>query len=218
MALDRGCTLLSVDRAPLDKELMNHPSILVLQGDAFLFRPSMAEKIIQEIRDRGENAEQKSQIIEFDSVKWNITAQGSDISSLLRKRETPETTESTRNPFQLSSRAPRFSHFHVDWLLCDVLAEPDRTASILKEWVVPARCRGFCITIKFRGTEDYAVLEKIKSLLHSASHTINIFEKDQAPKEKHFIINFSMMQFATTPRTNEVVVFGLWEEKGNLVL
>jgi 23S rRNA (cytidine2498-2'-O)-methyltransferase len=53
----------------------------------------------------------------------------------------------------------------VDWLLCDVIAFPERVFELLKRWLTERWCRQFCVTIKFRGSEDYAKLEPIKSWL-----------------------------------------------------
>jgi 23S rRNA (cytidine2498-2'-O)-methyltransferase len=53
----------------------------------------------------------------------------------------------------------------VDWLLCDVIAFPERVFELLKLWLTERWCRQFCVTIKFRGTDDYAKLEPIKSWL-----------------------------------------------------
>lgn len=57
----------------------------------------------------------------------------------------------------------------VDWLLCDMIAFPDRSISLLEEWVRRALCRRFVVTIKFRGKEDYDRLDGLKSFL--ARHT-----------------------------------------------
>lgn len=53
----------------------------------------------------------------------------------------------------------------VDWLLSDVIAFPDRIYELLERWLVRRRCRNFCVTVKFRGEEDYGVLDKFKALL-----------------------------------------------------
>jgi 23S rRNA (cytidine2498-2'-O)-methyltransferase len=50
----------------------------------------------------------------------------------------------------------------VDWLLCDVIAAPDRSIDLVLEWVRERRCRGFVVTIKFKGDGEYAVLDRLK--------------------------------------------------------
>ncbi len=95
VALKRGAKVVAVDRSPLRSDLMKHPLLEFVRGDAFRFVPP----------------------------------------------------------------AP------VDWLLCDVIAFPERVFELLKRWLTQRLCRQFCVTIKFRGTTDYAQLEPIKDWL-----------------------------------------------------
>jgi 23S rRNA (cytidine2498-2'-O)-methyltransferase len=53
----------------------------------------------------------------------------------------------------------------VDWLLCDVIAAPQRTIDLLLRWVRQRRTRRFVVTLKFKGTEDYPLLEHVKHAL-----------------------------------------------------
>ena len=55
----------------------------------------------------------------------------------------------------------------VDWLLSDVIAFPARSLELLETWLSRRWCRQFCVTIKFRGQEEYSRLEQCKSLLDS---------------------------------------------------
>jgi len=50
----------------------------------------------------------------------------------------------------------------VDWLLCDVIAAPERSIGLVLEWGRERRCRHFVVTIKFKGEEDYAQLDVLK--------------------------------------------------------
>ena len=54
----------------------------------------------------------------------------------------------------------------VDWLLCDVIAYPDRIMALLDTWLTRKDCRFFVVTLKFRGTSDYACIETCKTLLN----------------------------------------------------
>jgi 23S rRNA (cytidine2498-2'-O)-methyltransferase len=56
----------------------------------------------------------------------------------------------------------------VDWLLCDVIAFPQRIIELLQTWVAVRWCRRFCVTIKFRGTVEYSLLEPLKAWLAAA--------------------------------------------------
>ena len=53
----------------------------------------------------------------------------------------------------------------VDWLLCDVIAAPERSIGLVLDWARERRCRRFIVTIKFKGQGDYAKLEPLKSAL-----------------------------------------------------
>lgn len=45
-----------------------------------------------------------------------------------------------------------------DWLICDVIAAPQRTMELLVEWLTERLMRHFIVTIKFKGDEDYPLL------------------------------------------------------------
>lgn len=49
----------------------------------------------------------------------------------------------------------------VDWLICDVIAAPQRSMELLVEWLAERLMRHFVVTIKFKGTDDYPMLEDL---------------------------------------------------------
>lgn len=53
----------------------------------------------------------------------------------------------------------------VDWLLCDVIAAPERSIELVLDWARERRCRRFVVTIKFKGQSDYGKLEPLKAAL-----------------------------------------------------
>ena len=53
----------------------------------------------------------------------------------------------------------------VDWLLCDVIAAPERSIGLVIDWLKTGRCRRFIVTIKFKGTADYPKLDGLKAAL-----------------------------------------------------
>ncbi len=53
----------------------------------------------------------------------------------------------------------------VDWLVCDVIAAPERSMGLVTEWVREQRARRFIVTIKFKGHAEYAVLDQLKQEL-----------------------------------------------------
>ncbi|MGV3658562.1 MAG: SAM-dependent methyltransferase [Prosthecobacter sp.] len=50
----------------------------------------------------------------------------------------------------------------VDWLVCDVIAAPQRSIDLLLEWLREKRMRNFVVTIKFRGQDEYHLLDALK--------------------------------------------------------
>jgi 23S rRNA (cytidine2498-2'-O)-methyltransferase len=53
----------------------------------------------------------------------------------------------------------------VDWLLCDVIASPDRSIELILKWLGNRSARKFVVTIKFKGREQYGILEELKHAL-----------------------------------------------------
>jgi 23S rRNA (cytidine2498-2'-O)-methyltransferase len=50
----------------------------------------------------------------------------------------------------------------VDWLLCDVIAAPERTANLLISWLKNRWCRRFVVTLKVKDSTEGDVLAKLK--------------------------------------------------------
>lgn len=55
----------------------------------------------------------------------------------------------------------------VDWLVCDVIAAPERSIALLLDWVRNRRARRFIVSIKFKGASEYALLDPLKAELAS---------------------------------------------------
>jgi 23S rRNA (cytidine2498-2'-O)-methyltransferase len=53
----------------------------------------------------------------------------------------------------------------VDWLLCDVIAAPQRSIDLLIRWVRNGWAHRFVATIKFKGQSEYHALEQLKHAL-----------------------------------------------------
>jgi 23S rRNA (cytidine2498-2'-O)-methyltransferase len=53
----------------------------------------------------------------------------------------------------------------VDWLLCDVIAAPERSMDLLRTWVAQRWARHFVVTLKFKGTAGYDQLDELKRAL-----------------------------------------------------
>lgn len=50
----------------------------------------------------------------------------------------------------------------VDWLVCDVIAAPERSAAMLLEWLERSDTRWFVVTLKLKGEGDRARLADIR--------------------------------------------------------
>lgn len=53
----------------------------------------------------------------------------------------------------------------VDWLLCDVIAPPERSAGLLLHWLREGWCRHFVVTVKLKDSSGLEVLLRLKSEL-----------------------------------------------------
>ena len=62
----------------------------------------------------------------------------------------------------------------IDWLLCDLIAFPERTMELLDTWLSKRLCRRFVVTLKFRGDADYARVDDLQRLLnrHATGHRV----------------------------------------------
>jgi 23S rRNA (cytidine2498-2'-O)-methyltransferase len=52
----------------------------------------------------------------------------------------------------------------VDWLVCDVVAEPQRSLALVERWLSESLCRNLVVTIKFKGRADYGRLGTLPPL------------------------------------------------------
>lgn len=58
----------------------------------------------------------------------------------------------------------KFRHdARLDWLLCDVIAAPQRSMDLLVDWLQEGRMSHFIVSIKFMGTDDYPLIDQLKT-------------------------------------------------------
>ncbi len=93
LALQEGAAVTAIDRSPLREDLMRHPRLHFVRGDAFKYVSRCARRLV----------------------------------------------------------------------LCDVIAFPQRSIELLATWLRQRWCRQFCVTIKFRGQDDYGRLTECKN-------------------------------------------------------
>lgn len=95
IALQRGASVIAVDRSPLREDLMSHPKLTFIRGDGFSYDPDKP----------------------------------------------------------------------VDWMLCDIIAYPERSLQLLETWLSEKRCKHLCLTLKFQGQTDFSVIEQAEATL-----------------------------------------------------
>jgi len=113
VALNRGAQVTAVDRSPLRDDLMDHPGLRFLRGDAFQFEPRQS----------------------------------------------------------------------VDWLLCDVIAPPERSAELLLGWLQKRWCRHFVVTLKLKDASAGALLPRLKQNLPPLTHLLFLTRLSANKKE-----------------------------------
>jgi 23S rRNA (cytidine2498-2'-O)-methyltransferase len=74
---------------------------------------------------------------------------------------TPGVTAVTGNAFTYEPPRP------VDWLLSDIVCEPERAISLIDEWL--PRARNLVVTIKFKGRDHYAALSALTPIIERST-------------------------------------------------
>ncbi|MCO5166300.1 MAG: hypothetical protein M9894_08050 [Planctomycetes bacterium] len=96
---------------------------------------------------------------------WTALARGARVLAVDRAPLAPPAgghpllEERRGDAFRFEPDAP------VDWLLCDVIAAPERTLDLLDRWLAGAWCRRFVVNVKFKGTARQAPLDALRALL-----------------------------------------------------
>lgn len=103
---------------------------------------------------------------------WTYTAlqRGARVTAIDRSPLRDDLMRNPRLEF-LQTDAFRYAPTEpIDWLLSDIIAFPDRIRDLLADWLGARRCRLFCVTVKFRGRDDYAALEDVKRVLTASGY------------------------------------------------
>ncbi|MBL9113799.1 MAG: hypothetical protein JNJ83_02255 [Verrucomicrobiaceae bacterium] len=95
VAVNQGARVTSIDRSPLRPDLMAHPRVTFIKGDAFAHEPTS----------------------------------------------------------------------QVDWIVCDVIAAPERSIDLLLNLAKKAKMKHFAFSIKFQGDQDYHQVDKLAEQL-----------------------------------------------------
>ncbi len=103
------------------------------------------------------------------SWAWIALNLGATVTGVDRSAPEPSVMHHPRFEFKSGDAFKFVPAGPVDWLLCDVIAEPARTLSLLEEWLSAGRMRSFCVTMKFKGEKRGAEIQKMRALLRERS-------------------------------------------------
>ncbi|MGE3309888.1 MAG: SAM-dependent methyltransferase [Limisphaerales bacterium] len=100
---------------------------------------------------------------------WSYVAlnRGASVQAVDRSPLRSDLLANPRMTFQTGDAFQFRPSRRVDWLLCDVIAAPDRSIGLIRRWLSEGWCRRFVVTIKFRGDSDYPLLDPLKEHLPS---------------------------------------------------
>lgn len=98
---------------------------------------------------------------------WSYVAlsRGAHVTAIDRSPLRPDLMRHPRLAFHPGDAFAFTPERPVDWLLCDVIAAPERSLDLLRHWLDRNACRNFVVTLKFKGTADYPILDPVKSWL-----------------------------------------------------
>jgi len=71
----------------------------------------------------------------------------------------PRLTQLRRDGFSYAPAQP------VDWLLCDIIAEPRKSLALIERWLAQGWCRNLVAHLKFKGRLDYGPAQEARAFL-----------------------------------------------------
>lgn len=101
---------------------------------------------------------------------WSYVAlnQGADVTSIdrspLREDLMPKVTFSAEDAFKFMTPEG------FDWVVSDIICTPDRILELIEIWADSGKCQNFIFTIKFKGEEDYSILQDFKRKLRTLEY------------------------------------------------
>jgi len=95
---------------------------------------------------------------------WSYVAlqRGAHVIAIDRSELRDDLMRNPRLHFEVADAFKYKPPQQVDWLICDVIAAPQRSIDLLLEWLREGRMRHFIVTIKFKGTDEYHLLDQLK--------------------------------------------------------
>ncbi len=95
---------------------------------------------------------------------WSYVAlkRGARVTAIDRSELREDLMRNPRLHFETADAFKYKPQQTVDWLICDVIAAPQRSIDLLLEWLREGRMRHFIVTIKFKGDDEYPLLSQLK--------------------------------------------------------
>lgn len=160
---------LADEREKLRRMLSRHPGGIVPPA-VDKSAPSRAfAKLVEALDEWGTNLQTGDRVVDLGaspgSWTWLALEQGANVVAIDRSPLREDLMSEARCEFLSGDAFAYEPPQPVDWLLSDLIAFPERIIELLEKWLRQGWCRQFCVTIKFRGDEDYPRLMEIKRLL-----------------------------------------------------
>lgn len=129
--------------------------------------PSRAfAKVIESELRLGRQIEAGQTVVDLGASpgSWSYVAvkRGAHVIAIDRSELREDLMRSPRLRFETADAFKYKPPQTVDWLICDVIAAPQRSIDLLLEWLRERRMRHFIVTIKFKGADEYPLLEQLK--------------------------------------------------------
>lgn len=129
--------------------------------------PSRAfAKVIESEKRLGRQIEAGETVVDLGASpgSWSYVAlqRGANVIAIDRSELREDLMRNPRLRFETADAFKYRPPQTVDWLICDVIAAPQRSIDLLLEWLREGRMRHFIVTIKFKGADEYALLDQLK--------------------------------------------------------
>lgn len=97
-------------------------------------------------------------------------AQGARVMAIDRSPLAPALMRNSKLTFERGDAFAFIPPSPVDWMICDVIAYPERTFELVKKWHQKALCKKSIVTFKFKGQPDLKLLDEVKHFMRSTGN------------------------------------------------
>lgn len=93
---------------------------------------------------------------------------GCHVTAVDRSALDPSLMQNSRVTFVRGDAFTWTPNHCLDWMVCDVITSPDKTARLVEKWISQKLCKNLCFTVKFKGSPDFPTLAEIRKMLHNS--------------------------------------------------